>query len=91
MEALFPESPHFLEQLRDLGSANQDDAIATFLALAKADANSENEGKFVHEEVLSVILERVAFFPMKPAVMEVRGGWYRMYFYVILKTRMQLQ
>ena len=75
MEALFPESPHFLEQLKELGSANQDEAVATFLALAKADTKSENDCKLVHKEVLSVILERVAFFPMKPAVMEVRGGW----------------
>lgn len=70
MEALFPESPHFLEQLKELGSANQDEAVATFLALAKADTKSENDCKLVHKEVLSVILERVAFFPMKPAVME---------------------
>lgn len=87
MEALFSESPHFLEQLRDLGSANQDEVVATFLALAKADVTSENDGKLVHTEVLSVILERVAFFPMKPAVMEVRRWWDGMHF----KTRMQLQ
>ena len=73
MEALFPESPHFLEQLRHLGSANQDEVVATFIALAKSDVNPEKDGKLVHKEVLSVILERVAFFPMKPAVMEVRG------------------
>ena len=72
MEALFPESPHFLEQLRLLGSADQDEAVATFIALAKAEVNPEKDAKLVHKEVLSVILERVAFFPMKPAVMEVR-------------------
>jgi len=70
MEALFPESPHFLEQLRLLGSADQDEAVATFIALAKAEVNPEKDAKLVHKEVLSVILERVAFFPLKPAVME---------------------
>ena len=73
MEALFPESPHFLEQLRLLGLADQDKVVATFNALAKAEVNPEKEAELVHKEVLSVILERVAFFPMKPAVMEVRG------------------
>ena len=73
MEALFLESPHFLEQLRHLGLADQDKAVSTFVALAKAEVNPEEE--LVHKEVLSVILERVAFFPMKPAVMEVRGIW----------------
>jgi len=68
MEALFLESPHFLEQLRHLGLADQDEAVSTFIALAKAEVNLEEE--LVHKEVLSVILERVAFFPMKPAVME---------------------
>jgi len=72
MEALFPESPHFLEQLRHLGSADQDEAVATFIALAKAEVNPEKDAKLVHKEVLSVILERVAFFPLKPAVVEVR-------------------
>ena len=74
MEALFPESPHFLEQLRLLGLADQDKVVATFIALAKAEVNPEKDAKLVHKEVLSVILERVAFFPMKPAVMEVRRG-----------------
>ena len=73
MEALFPESPHFLEQLRLLGLADQDKVVATFIALAKAEVNLEKDAELVHKEVLSVILERVAFFPMKPAVMEVRG------------------
>ena len=73
MEALFPESHHFLEQLRLLGSANQDEVVATFITLAKADVNPEKDGELVHKEVLSIILERVAFFPMKPTVMEVRG------------------
>lgn len=70
MEALFPESPHFLEQLRLLGSADQDEAVATFIALAKAEVNREKDAELVHKEVLSVILERVAFYPLKPAVME---------------------
>ena len=74
MEALFPESPHFLEQLRLLGLVDQDKAVATFIALAKAEVNPEKDAELVHKEVLSVILERVAFFPMKPAVMEVRRG-----------------
>ena len=73
MEALFPESPHFLEQLRLLGLADQDKVVATFIALAKAEVNLEKDAELVHKEVLSVILERVAFFPMKPTVMEVRG------------------
>jgi len=68
MESLFPDSFDFLEQLRLLDSANQDEVVATFLALAKPDVNLEKESG--HKEVLSAILERVAFFPMKPAVME---------------------
>ena len=75
MEALFPESPHFLEQLRLLGLADQDKVVATFIALAKAEVNLDKDVESVHKEVLSVILERVAFFPMKPAVMEVREVW----------------
>ena len=74
MESLFPDSFDFLEQLRLLDSANQDEVVATFLALAKPDVNLEKESG--HKEVLSAILERVAFFPMKPAVMEVKRWQY---------------
>ena len=74
MDALFPESPHFLEQLKHLNSASQDDVVHAFLSLAKADSK---QGQVVDvqsglHEVLSIILERVAFFPMKPTIMEVR-------------------
>ena len=74
MDVLFPESPHFLEQLKHLNSATQDDVVRAFLSLAKADTK---QGHVVDvqsglHEVLSIILERVAFFPMKPSVMEVR-------------------
>ena len=74
MDALFLESPHFLEQLKHLNSATQDDLVHAFLSLAKADSK---QGHVVDvqsglHEVLSIILERVAFFPMKPTVMEVR-------------------
>ena len=74
MESLFPDSFDFLEQLRLLDSANQDEVVATFLALAKPDVNLEKESG--HKEVLSAIRERVAFFPMKPAVMEVKRWQY---------------
>jgi len=72
MDALFPESPHFLEQLKHLNSATQDDVVHAFLSIAKADSK---QGHLVDvqsglHEVLSIILERVAFFPMKPSVME---------------------
>jgi len=72
MDALFLESPHFLEQLKHLNSATQDDVVRAFLSLAKADTK---QGHMVDvqsglHEVLSIILERVAFFPMKPSVME---------------------
>ena len=75
MDALFLESPHFVEQLKHLNSATQDDLVHAFLSLAKADSK---QGHVVDvqsglHEVLSIILERVAFFPMKPTVMEVRG------------------
>ena len=74
MDALFPESPHFIEQLKHLNSATQDDVVHAFLSLAKADSK---QGHVVDvqsglHEVLSIILERVAFFPMKPTVMEGR-------------------
>ena len=74
MDALFPESPHFIEQLKHLNLASQDDVVHAFLSLAKADSK---QGHVVDvqsglHEVLSIILERVAFFPMKPTVMEVR-------------------
>ena len=74
MDALFLESPHFIEQLKYLNSASQDHVVHAFLSLAKADSK---QGHVVDvqsglHEVLSIILERVAFFPMKPTVMEVR-------------------
>ena len=74
MDALFPESPHFIEQLKHLNLASQDDLVHAFLSVAKADSK---QGHVVDvqsglHEVLSIILERVAFFPMKPTVMEVR-------------------
>ena len=76
MESLFPDSFDFLEQLRLLDSANQDEVVATFLALAKPDVNLEKGFESGHKEVLSAILERVALFPMKPAVMEVKRWQY---------------
>jgi hypothetical protein len=63
---LLPASPELQAQLAALGRAEGEEVAAAFRALALGQPGEAGE----HAEVLATILHSVAFYPLKPAVMQ---------------------
>ena len=75
---IFEETPEFLAAIRDLNHKDENQVALSFIkvvedCLADTDVNcSEVDEKDILVSSLYVsVLERVAFFPLKPAVMQV--------------------
>jgi len=75
---IFEETPEFLAAIRDLNYKDENQVAQSFIkvvedCLAGTDVNcSEVDEKDISVSGLYVsVLERVAFFPLKPAVMQV--------------------
>lgn len=64
---LLPADPDLPAQLAALGRAGEDEVAAAFRNLALGEPGEPGE----HGEVLATILHTVAFYPLKPAVMQV--------------------
>jgi hypothetical protein len=75
---IFNETPDFLSALKSLNLEDEKECIEEFKSLAIKNSetssdlvgNSSNSPKHVREEILGKILDRVAFFPLKPSVMQ---------------------
>ena len=73
--SIFPSTPAFLAQLLELDREGEA-CLPTFVSLAKRmelAAGGKDQQPLTavrHEEVLTTILERVAFYPLKPSVMQ---------------------
>ena len=73
--SIFPSSPAFLAQLLELDREGEA-CLPTFVSLAKrmelaaVGKDQQPPTAVRHEEVLTTILERVAFYPLKPSVMQ---------------------
>lgn len=73
--SIFPSTPAFLSQLQELEREGEA-CLPTFVSLAKrmemaAGGKDQQPRPAVrNEEVLTTILERVAFYPLKPSVMQ---------------------
>lgn len=73
---IFDETPDFLGAIRDLNQEDEDKVASAFRkaveeCLAGSDLNcSLNENKCSVSGIYGVVLDRVAFFPLKPAVMQ---------------------
>jgi len=76
---IFPETPDFITSLKQLNGEEEKVCVELFYSLAEkmlvsksgkesAELSSMNFKK--HEDILNSILERVAFFPLKPNVMQ---------------------
>ena len=71
---IFPENPEFLALLLALNQEQEQECVTAFRTLTEGmvDPKKPSVTPSKHQEVLNSILETVAFYPLKPSVMQVR-------------------
>jgi len=80
MSNIFNESVEFIEMLRQLNYANENECLDKFKSLAittsenvPTNANIDtNDTLYENEKILAVILDRIAFYPLSPSDLRVR-------------------